>query len=171
MPDRQSDFIKIEFIKYLDLRGISSKSNKNYKSDLSHFTSWAILKIRSFGSYVESLTEIIPFLSSDLGIEYKNYMIENTMPVKTVNRRLSTLRNLAKFLLETKSLDFDFTQGLKNMGSTTSAPVKVNPIFDDFKLYLVSEKVSPNTIKNYLSDIKHFLFWLEENQKVVNSKL
>jgi len=164
MPDQKSDFIKKEFIKYLGLRGLSPESFKNYKSDLSHFISWAILKIRSRGSYVESLTEIVPFLSLDLGSEYKSYMIENSVPAKTVNRRLSTLRNLARFLLENKSLDFDFSQGLKNIGSNLKEPAKVNPIFNDFKSHLVSEKVSPNTIKNYISDVKHFLTWLEQNE-------
>jgi site-specific recombinase XerD len=170
MPEKKSDSVKKEFVKYLDSRGLSPKSHKNYRSDLSHFMGWAILKIRSIGSYVESLTEIVPFLSGDLGHEYRNYMVENAAPAKTVNRRLSTLRNLARFLVESRCLDFDFTDGVKNIGSNSKETTTVNPIFNDFRTYLEDEKVSPNTIKNYLSDIRQFLSWLETNRQVPNSR-
>ena len=164
MPENNLDSVKKDFIKYLDSRGLSPKSHKNYRSDLVHFLGWAILKVRSIGAYVESLTEIVPFLNSDMGNEYRSYMIENAAPVKTINRRLSTLRNLARFMVESKIIDFDFTEGLKNVGSNLKETDKANPTLDNFKVYLANEKVSPNTIKNYLSDIKHFMNWLETNQ-------
>jgi len=34
-------------------------------------------------------------------------------------------------------------------------------ILDEFKNYLKQEKASQITIKNYLSDLRHFLNWLE----------
>jgi site-specific recombinase XerD len=167
MPENKLDLIKREFIEYLSSRGLSPKSHKNYRSDLGHFISWAILKIRSFGSYAETLTEIVPFLCGDLAQEYRSYMIENSTPAKTINRRLSSLRNLSRFLIENKTLDFDFTEGLKNVGSNTKKIATVSPVFNEFRSYLEEEKVSPNTIKNYLSDIKHFIDWLESN-KLIN---
>ena len=159
--------METEFNKYLYNLGISSKSHKNYRSDLNHFTGWLILKIRSFGSYIQTLTEGIPFLSHDLGQEYKNYMIENNMPLKTVNRRLSTLRHLSRFLVSTQVIDSDFMQGIEN--STTAKEVKQirisdHPSIEEFRGYLESEKISPNTIKNYLSDIKQFFNWVETRQ-------
>jgi site-specific recombinase XerD len=163
MPDQKSDLIKKEFIKYLDSLGLSPASHKNYRSDLGHFIAWALLKVRSFGSYVESLTEIVPFLSHNLGHEYRSYMTENLVPAKTMNRRLSTLRHLSRFLVENHSIDEDFTEGIENISMNTIKKSKINPVFDEFKAYLVDEKVSPNTIKNYLSDIRHFLVWLESN--------
>jgi site-specific recombinase XerD len=163
MPDKQSDFIKIEFIKYLNSLGISPASHKNYKSDLVHFIAWAILKVRSLGSYVESLTEIVPFLNIDMGHEYKSYMAKNTVPAKTMNRRLSTLRHLSKFLQASNAIESDFTEGIENASKGSTKKTIVNPISGDFKAYLVKENVSANTIKNYLSDIKHFLLWLEQN--------
>jgi site-specific recombinase XerD len=164
MPKIQSDTAKEEFIKYLSSLGISPKTHKNYRSDLAHFLSWAILKVRSFGSYVESLSEVIPFLNSDLSREYKNYMIENRMPVKTVNRRLSTLRHLSRFLVNSHTIDTDFTDGLENAGINLKKRSEMDPVINNFKSYLEAEKVSPNTIKNYLSDIKHFMTWLEVNK-------
>jgi site-specific recombinase XerD len=163
MPDRQSDLIKKEFVSYLNSLGISPRSHKNYRSDLGHFIAWTILKIRALGSYVESLTEIVPFLNCDLGREYKNFMSKNAVPAKTMNRRLSTLRHLSRFLLESHAIEINFTEGIENVSTNSAKKATVNPISNDFKAHLVNEKVSPNTIKNYLSDIKHFLLWLEQN--------
>jgi site-specific recombinase XerD len=169
MPIKQPDSVKTEFIKYLDSLGLSPESHKNYRSDLSHFLGWAILKIRSFGSYVESLSDIVPFLSAELCHEYKNYMTENSAPGKTVNRRLSTLRHLARFLTASQIVDLDFMNGVENVVLNVKKKPEINPVVANFKSYLEAEKVSPNTVKNYLSDIKHFINWLESNQSINHS--
>ena len=167
MPEQKSDLVKKEFVQYLDSLGLSPESHKNYRSDLNHFLAWAILKVKSFGAYVESLTEIIPFLGSEFGHEYKHYMIANSAPVKTVNRRLTTLRHLSKFLVESRAIDHDFTKDIENVSPNSDKKAVVNPIFNEFKSYLATEKVSPNTIKNYLSDIRQFLTWVETNQSLI----
>lgn len=166
MPEKKIDLIKKEFVEYLDSLGLSPKSHKNYRSDLSHFLEWAILKIRSFGSYVESLSEIIPFLTDDLAREYKNYMRENAAPAKTINRRLSTLRHLSRFLTASQIIDSDFMNGIENIGANQKKKPEIKPVISNFKSYLEAERVSPNTIKNYLSDVKQFMSWLETNQHV-----
>ena len=165
MPDTQSDSVKKDFIKYLDSLGLSPRSHKNYRSDLGYFLSWTILRIRSFGAYVESLTEVIPFLNTDLGREFKNYMAENSVPPKTINRRLSTLRHLSKFLTQSHVVDKDFAGGIENISSNFNKKPGISPVFNDFRSFLENEKVSPNTIKNYLSDIRHFLAWLDNDNK------
>jgi site-specific recombinase XerD len=145
-----------EFNKYLSNLGISPKSHKNYRSDISHFTSWLILKVRSFGSYIETLAEGVPFLNNNLAHEYKNYMLENKVSLKTVNRRLSTLRHLSRFLVAGQIIDTDFVSGIEN-----ATEFKKVDMVDEFKSYLESEKISKNTVKNYISDVKQFLSWLE----------
>jgi len=155
-----------EFNKYLRNLGLSANTHKNYRSDISHFTGWIILKIRTFGSYVETLTEAIPFISHDLVSEYKAYMTENSTPVKTVNRRLSTLRHLSKFLVASQIIDEDFMSGIENsieFKEVKEARMSDHPSIGEFRSYLESEKISPNTIKNYLSDIHQFMEWLEIN--------
>jgi site-specific recombinase XerD len=166
MPEKKIDLVKKEFVEYLYSLRLSPKSNKNYRSDLSHFLEWAILKIRSFGSYVESLSEIVPFLTGNLAKEYKNYMSENAAPPKTVNRRLSTLRHLSRFLTASQVIDSDFMNGIENIGGNQKKEPGIDPVISNFRSYLEAEKVSPNTIKNYLSDVKQFMTWLEINQHV-----
>ncbi len=166
MLENQLDFIKKDFLNYLHDLGISAKTHKNYKSDLSHFTGFIILKIRSFGSYIESLSDALPFLNQKLAEEYKNYMTENSVPRKTINRRLSTLRHLSKFLLTKGSLDFDFMQGIENTSGGSSQKPAFHTTLASFKAHLESEKVSQNTVKNYVSDVRQFLAWLEKNQNL-----
>lgn len=163
MLENQLDSATKNFLKYLDSLGLSPKSHKNYKSDLSHFTGWLILKIRSFGSYVENLAEAIPFVNKDLASEYKNYMLANSISSKTVNRRLSTLRHLSRHLVSSQVINLDFMNGIENISQGKPKRTTTIPMIEDFRQYLEAEKVAPNTIKNYLSDIRQFLLWFEQN--------
>ena len=168
MLQKSLDSTKQNFFEYLTNLGLSAKSHKNYKSDLVHFSGWLILKVRSFGSYIESLTEAVPFLSNELASEYKSYMVGNKIPVKTINRRLSTLRHLSRFLFSSDKLGVDFMKGVENVSEAKKQISAVNPIIDDFRSYLESQKVSKNTIKNYVSDIHQFLRWAESSNQSAN---
>ncbi|HET7099067.1 MAG TPA: site-specific integrase [Patescibacteria group bacterium] len=167
---KELDTIKINFGKYLLSLGISPKSHKNYRSDVTHFTNWLIAKVRSFGSYAENLTDAVPFISRDIVLEYKNEIVKDVISFKTANRRLSTLRHLSRFLTSTQVIDADFMSGIENITEFNDQEIKTNllshPAVFEFKSYLESEKISKNTIKNYLSDIKQFLVWLESKQSI-----
>ena len=169
--NNQSNFdtLKKDFIEYLSSLGVSTTSLKNYKSDVSHFLGWSILKVRSFGSYIESLSELLPFLSSNLIAEYKKYLVENATPDKTINRRLSTLRHLARFLNKTQIINSDFMDGIENISAAALIKIANHPLIDEFKSYLQAQKISHNTIKNYTSDIKQFMGWLEKNYQNFSS--
>lgn len=163
MIDNKFDSIKDNFIKYLVSLGLSPKSYKNYKSDLNHFTGWALLKIRSFGSFVESLTEAVPFLGTDMAREYVSYMEVNGFPGKTINRRLSTLRHLSRFLVSSQVIDSDFMAEIENISFNLMAKSGLDPVVREFRAHLETQKISPNTVKNYVSDVRQFLLWLEQN--------
>ena len=165
MPNQKLDLTKTEFIKYLDSCGLSPKSHKNYRRDLSHFSGWLILKIRSFGAYIETLTEATPFINHDIAKEYKNYMLSNKFPAKTINRRLSTLRHLARYLLSSENFEADFMEGIENISGFNKPKASITPLVNEFRSYLETQKISRNTIKNYLSDIKQFLSWVELNKQ------
>lgn len=165
MLEKTLDSTKINFFEYLTNLGLSSKSHKNYRSDLGHFSGWLIFKIRSFGSYIESLTEALPFLSKDIANEYRSYMIANKIPAKTINRRLSTLRHLSRFLVKTDAVSLDFMNGIGNLALHQKRTVSVNPIIEEYQGYLEANKISKNTIKNYTSDVRQFFAWVEANRE------
>lgn len=171
MINQELDSIKKAFINYLDSIGVSPKTHKNYRSDLNHFIGWVILKVRSFGSYAENLTDSVPFLSRALAGEYLNYLLENKIPAKTINRRLSTLRHLSKFLVGVELIDVNFMDGLENIGGSNAKKISTGSIVDDFRTFLEAEKVSKSTIKNYVSDVNQFLAWLENNPDLISENL
>ncbi|QQG41613.1 MAG: site-specific integrase [Candidatus Woesebacteria bacterium] len=170
MSDNLIDSTRNNFIKYLSSLGLSPKTHKNYRSDLGHFISWLILRVKSLGSYVTTLTEAVPFMNKNIVSEYKSYLIENNIPAKTINRRLSTLRHLTKYLAISNLISTDLMGGVENI----SDGIKVikntsDPLIDEFRAHLETEKVSKNTVKNYVSDVRQFLSWLEANQKNLNA--
>lgn len=169
MFDDSIDSAKKNFVKYLDNLSLTPASHKNYRSDLNHFTGWLILRVRSFGSYVETLTDAVPFLSKKISLEYRTFLIENKIPAKTINRRLSTLRHLAKFFVSSNLMDRGFMDGVENVGSGGTFKNIPRPVVNGFQSFLEAEKVSKSTVKNYMSDVKQFLAWLESNQKILNS--
>lgn len=159
------------FFNYLSTAGISDKSLKYYRSDISHFTGWMILKVRTLGIFAETVAEIVPFIDTQLVNEYKIFLTQNNISPKTVNRRLSTLRHLSRFLLATQISNSDFMEGVSNVSSNISQKVlAIPPLLTEFQKELEANKFSKNTIKNYLSDIKHFMNWLEiKNQSNISN--
>ena len=155
----QKDKIILNFLEYLKDIKLSNKTYKNYKSDINHFTGWLTLKLRTWGITAEMLSETVPFITSKTAHEYKLYLVDNNISASTVNRRLSTLRHLAKFMTEIQVLDFNFTQNVENMSLTKIE--KGNPLIVNFEKYLEKENVSKSTVKNYISDIKQFFAWFE----------
>ncbi len=163
MPkNNYSDKITRDFFIYLSSLSVSDRSLKFYKSDLSHFAGWLILKIKTMGVIADELTQAVPFLNKKIASEYKNYLSENHAPGKTVNRRLSTLRHLGRYLLASQILPYDFAVELTNIPNKEKNQVSYE-IIRDFEKHLAQKKVSKNTIKNYLSDIRQFISWLEIN--------
>lgn len=159
------------FLSNLQNEGKSKVSIKNYKSDIGHFLAWAILKLKSFGTYAESISEIIPFISHKFFSEYKDYMVENKIKTKTINRRLSTLRNFSHFLYSIRVFDTDFMEGIQNtgIGNPGSVQVKYQDIVDKFRESMsASGNVSANTTKNYASDVRSFLAWIEQKGELPN---
>ncbi|KKQ92588.1 MAG: hypothetical protein UT58_C0026G0005 [Microgenomates group bacterium GW2011_GWC1_39_7b] len=163
MLNNSNDFTRKNFIKHLDTLELSAKTHKNYRSDLGHFVGWLILRIRSLGSYVTTLTETVPFMNKDIPFEYKSFLMENNIPVKTINRRLSTLRHLAKFLVISNLINTNLMDGVENISQSNKVVKNTSdPLIDEFRIHLETEKVSKNTIKNYVSDVRQFLVWLEK---------
>lgn len=165
-----NDILINNFLQKLQNEGKSKVSIKNYKSDILHFIAWSVLKLKTFGTYADSASEICPFIDAKFFNEYKNYLVENNVKAKTINRRLSTLRNFSKFLYSEHLIDEDYMQGIQNVGIgiLSSVQEKTQDIVDRFRESLAKDnKASENTIKNYVADVKSFLNWIASDN---NSK-
>lgn len=153
------------FFQYLENLSISKKSLKNYKSDFFHFLGWAELRLRSFGVLVNNLVEVSPFLSHSLATEYKDYLEQNNIRTRTINRRLSTLRHLGKFMASQGITDINFSDKLENVPLVEKKKYEFESLVSGFTNHLVSEGATKSTLKNYVSDIKHFLSWLQKKSE------
>lgn len=140
-----------DFEQHLKLRGVSKKTLRNYRCDLNHFLNWSTRRLNT--------TNILPYFSPMLVAEYKGYQIKTGVPASTINRRLSTLRNFARFLLIQGYLTSDPTQNLSNVVKERSWQEKMEEVLADFKRHLEGEGVKKATLKNYLSDTRQFLAW------------
>jgi len=144
------------FKNYLKTQKISSVTIKNYVGDVNNFFSW--LEKKTQIKYQVAGTAIFGLFTKDTIEEYKK---DQTAPLSTINRRLSALRKFGSFIQ---------TQGWINnnpaleISNSETSEIKETPkdILNDFRQDLEEENISTVTIKNYMSDLRHFLGWLKE---------
>lgn len=125
MDNNTKNVSKESFSQYLFKIGVSKLSYKNYKSDLNHFASWIKLKLKSFGVAANTLDDCFPYLNAKVAIEYKDFLIANKVQSKTVNRRMSTLRHLSRYLVSNMMLSINFMEGIQNISTYVPKKEKV----------------------------------------------
>lgn len=153
------------FKTYLKVKGASQNTVKNYLADLNHFLAWLELTLRGQNIALDrSLPELFSrYFEPNYLAKYKNYLVQNQLPVATVNRRLSTLRTFGGFCLSQAWIRENPAKKVRNvsLGLKTEDRSQKTEVLEEFKRHLENEKASPMTIKNYLADIKNFLTWVE----------
>lgn len=163
-----------QFRTYLRLNGASRSTIKNYLTDFNHFLAWLELTLRGQNIALNrSVPElIVHYFDPNYLTRYKNYLLQNQLPISTINRRLSTLRNFGGFCVSQAWLTENPAKQIKNITLEEAEGFypelkkkrvkKENERFlIEFRKDLEKEKFKPNTIKNYLADIKNFLAWAE----------
>lgn len=159
------DQIIESFLKDLKASGLSLNSIRFYKSDIFSFVSWIKKELRNTGIFVDTFSDILPFVKTSFAESYKKYLQSSHSPSQTINRKLSAIRKFSLFLYSQEILPLDFAKNLQNIpGLKRNNNTRLGSITESFKKHLEENKASKNTIKNYLADINHFLNWLELKQ-------
>jgi len=159
------------FASFLIEAGLSAVSVKNYLSDIRHFLNF-INNIPS-NTTPPTVEEVFQNLTKYVNL-YTEYQRALFTPINSTNRRLASIRRFSTFL----SSKFRTPEGVPghNISPTPSAklsglPILTSPkpestgkdaiarILSQFRTYLESEKRSHSTVKNYLSDLNHYLHW------------
>ncbi len=149
------DILEILFVQFLTRKGASEKTRRNYKSDIRHFLGWAQLTIESsVGTAPKTHTEFLSFLTPTVVATYKTYLLTNHVPVATVNRRLSTIRNFFRFCKQENLMKKNPAESLEGISSVN--------LIGEFEKKLAQDGASPQTIRQYAYDVKEFLAWLEQ---------
>ncbi len=122
---------------------------KNYLSDLRHFFGWLSLKLKVIKPNLDlsliSETDVLKEIDSQLIAEYKNYLITNNLPIRTVKRRLSTLRTFFSFCVS------------QNWLKSNPAKNNYQNLLTLFKEVLEKEKIDKKHVNSYLDDVQEFL--------------
>ena len=154
------------FKTYLKLQSASPVTIRNYMVDINHFLGWLELKIRSrnLSSIQETEQLIRLYFTTEFIGEYKKFLLANSFPSSTINRRLSALRTFGKFCLSQAWISENPARKVINVtlrGGVNNKATGEEKILNEFKKSLEAQKTSPNTIKNYLSDIRGFLTFVD----------
>lgn len=147
---------------YLKSTGISPTTVRNYLSDFNHFWAWLSLESRKRRPAISlSPVTLSTLLTPKVSKKYHMYLVANQVPPTTIARRLSSLRDWGNFavksgwLRENLFLTTDYIQYPRvNQEINTAEILKI------YRHILAKEGVAPSTIRNYLSDIRHFTAWL-----------
>lgn len=146
--------LEASFREFLIAENITPITIKNYLSDFRHFLGWMIFKLKV---EKESNTNLInEFINIELLQEYKSYLIENKLPVKTINRRLSTVRKFCSFCIAQGWMKENPAKKVANIGLIS--PISpISPILSSFQSYLEKQKLDVQTITSCLNDVEELL--------------
>jgi site-specific recombinase XerD len=149
------------FKNYLQDQKASPVTTKNYLVDINHFLDW--LAQKTGVKYQIVGKAIFGLFTKETLNEYKADQLTKKIPLSTLNRHLSALRKFGQFGLNEGWLKENPANKISNPNSESSLSAEDQniKILADFQKQLEKEKASSLTIKNYLSDLRHFLNWLE----------
>lgn len=94
---------------------------KNYLSDLRHFLGWLMFTLKASPEHAQFVDKddlpklINEFLNWKIVESYKKYLQDNQIPIKTANRRLSTLRKFCSFCISQDWLKENPAKQTKNL--------------------------------------------------------
>ena len=160
---------------YLISQNCSPATVKNYLSDVRDFFDWLAQKTGIH--YQVAGKAIFGLFIKETILEYQQDLLTAKAPRSTINRHLSALRKLGEFARLQGWLGENPATKIGNISAAYHSggdrlPAKASAqagrtlpewakVLGDFRTYLEKEKITPLTIKNYLSDLRHFFGWLE----------
>ncbi|MFZ6034531.1 MAG: phage integrase SAM-like domain-containing protein, partial [Patescibacteria group bacterium] len=111
-----------QFRNFLSAENISPVTLKNYLSDFRHFSGWIELYSKTnadSGRNKAEDTEIDGVITVDSISLYRSYLVENKLPHKTINRRLSTIRKFCVFCISQGWMKENPAKRISNIGQHT----------------------------------------------------
>jgi site-specific recombinase XerD len=133
--------LEASFRKFLIAENNSAVTVNNYLSDYRHFCGW-------------HQSEIQPRLfNASLIQAYVSYLQESNIPIKTVNRRLSTLRKFGSFCISQGWMKENPAKHISNMAVNSPKSTVRDETLKEFENFL-SDNDNKQSI---ISDIAEFL--------------
>lgn len=141
------------FKNFLSAENVSTVTLKNYLSDLRHFLGW----LQSSPSSVIPSNDIFEHINAKVVQDYKSYLLENKIPLKTVNRRLSTLRKFFTFCISQGWMKENPAKAVQNHKTDIMTTARETNHITKFKKYLEEKRLKKDQIEQTITDVKEFL--------------
>ena len=156
---------------------LSPATLKNYVSDVEVFLTWLAKHLQE--TTVQPVQPIQPIqpihpiqpiqLTAVVFQKYADFVsaAQNQIHPATAQRYLSSLKRFGEFLKATSRTDSNPAAEIK----LTTINLNQNQVINEFRNELIRQKLSPSTIKNYVSDVNHYLQWAKEYLKTTGGDL
>jgi site-specific recombinase XerC len=162
------DNFEASFREFLQNEGVSALTLKNYLSDHRHFWGWYTFYLHSrhndnLNCNFESIFSLVSMIDFEAVSCYKDYLETNALPVKTINRRLSTLRKFCSFCINQNWMRENPAKRVVNAGvrivdERLDEPRVVQKDFlREFNQCLASERADSHNADLILEDVNEFL--------------
>ncbi len=144
--------LELNFRIYLSaVKKMRPVSVKNYLSDIRHFIGWTSSEAAKFESDQPEVIMIPANLE-----KYRSYLTSSNLPLKTVNRRLSTLRSFCDFLISQNIIQLNPSKSLRNqamhlMSNSTST------FENQYISSIESLKLSQEELDQIKEDVSEFI--------------
>ncbi len=164
--EQLDNFLK-SFKNFLIAEKVASVTQRSYVSDARFFLNWylAFLQNNLNLSSKPDFSEVFKMINAKVLSAYNFFLVENKIPLKSINRKFSALRKLGSFCLIQNLFSENVFENLKNLSD--------RPLFPEHKCHLgqfkddlLKRNLTKITVKNYLVDTKQFLDWNKNNFKL-----
>lgn len=138
---------------------LSPVSIRNYTSDLRHFLGWYLFFLKASPKYAQIVDKAgdnyvyISNLSAQIIAAYRDYLQENRIPLRTINRRFSTLRRFCAFCISQGWLKENPAKQIANVGTAKEQ----SQVLNEFKKALEQDEIMPLEIRQVAGDVSEFL--------------
>jgi site-specific recombinase XerD len=131
-------YLEALFKDYLCAENVSKITAKNYTCDIRHYLHWMLYNLSSNGLFSDVIEgDDITFLDCFISLSsvesiqrYIEYLLANQTPVRSINRKLSSLRKFHKFCIVRSILSDDPTYNIQNIVQEKDV-VKVEELEED----------------------------------------
>ncbi len=151
---------------------LNKKFNKwlkiNYKDDDIEYYNEVI---KGLWDWLQLFPKSNRKLSSNIFFKYRQYIIDKNKNKTIINKKIKALILYGKFLEQENKI----TNPAKKITlistdeKTTPSPKK--SIIQEFSIFLSEEKLTKNSIKNYIQDVEQFFAWFHQYQKGIEINL
>lgn len=143
------------------LAGIENRHTvKGYLSDWRHFfgflTQIGLSSALEFNS-IDELKVFLAQLTPEVLQRYRAEMLEHTVPLKTINRRFSTIRKFFSFCIDQQWIEFNPARTLANVNPQAAAHSKLHKLMTEFEAELPHREPNQQKQEQILSEIKSFI--------------